>query len=176
MLENRNYRLSLVLLGWLVTALLLQTTLAPQVEVMGVHPNLVLVVTILAGLLLGTQGGVWTGVLGGLLQDLMVGRYLGLFSLTGGIAGYLAGLTQGKLSRGNLVIPETTVLFISIIHGLLVLVLLRLTGVRFPPGVSLTSIILPEAVYNLVIVPFVYVPVYRTLVSSRARPSLGEGD
>jgi rod shape-determining protein MreD len=74
-----------------VVALSIQTTLLADVRPFGAHADVLLLLSIGAGLVAGSQVGVLTGFLTGLAYDLLLQTPFGLSALTYGVAGYVAG-------------------------------------------------------------------------------------
>jgi rod shape-determining protein MreD len=89
----------------LLVAILIQTTLGSDLRVLGVAPDLMVLLTICAGLTGGPEAGAWVGFWAGLLTDLfLVSTPLGLSALT-----YcLIGASVGALR--DWVLPESRVL------------------------------------------------------------------
>jgi len=143
----------LLLLG---VALLLQTTILEQVAVIGVKPDLVMLLTILNGFLLGTREGAFLGFAGGLIEDLLVGSYIGLNALSLMAAGYLAGAVGVRLNREHTSVA-VGVTFISVMTGLIVYYLLSLfLGIYIPVFFALFRVALPTAFYTALLAPFFF--------------------
>lgn len=88
----------------LLIAVLVQTTLASDLRVAQVTPDLVVLVVICAGLTGGTEAGAWVGFWGGLLYDMFLATTpVGLFALTycligAGIGALRASVLQERRS------------------------------------------------------------------------------
>jgi rod shape-determining protein MreD len=93
----------------LVLALLVQTTFGDDLRVTGVAPDLMVLLTICAGLTGGAESGAWVGFWAGLLTDLAVtATPLGLSALTYCLVGAAVGaLRTGLLPESWVVIPAT---------------------------------------------------------------------
>jgi rod shape-determining protein MreD len=90
-LDSTTARLAAVLL----LAALLQYAVFSTIRVLGVAPDLMLVVAIAAGLVAGAERGAVTGFAAGVAMDLMMpGRPFGLSVLTLTLVGYLVGRYQ----------------------------------------------------------------------------------
>jgi rod shape-determining protein MreD len=94
-------RMAILLLG----AILLQTSVGNDLRVLGVAPDLMVLLAILAGLSGGTESGAWVGFWAGLLTDMFLTTTpLGLSALT-----YcLVGASVGAVREG--VLPESRAL------------------------------------------------------------------
>jgi rod shape-determining protein MreD len=91
----------------LMIAILVQTTLAGDLRVLGVAPDIMVLLTICAGLTGGAEAGAWVGFWAGLLTDLfLVSTPLGLSALTYCIIGATAGaLRDWVLPDSRLLLP-----------------------------------------------------------------------
>jgi rod shape-determining protein MreD len=78
----------------LVSALLLQVVIAPWLTIAGVQVDLLLLVSLAAGLTGGPERGARVGFVAGILWDLMVAGPFGLSALTYCLAGYFVGSAQ----------------------------------------------------------------------------------
>jgi rod shape-determining protein MreD len=79
-------------------ALVLQTALVPELRVLGVAPNVLLLPGVAAAVVAGPERGATVGFVCGLLADLYLVRSpFGLSALTSSLAAYAVGLLQGSL-------------------------------------------------------------------------------
>jgi rod shape-determining protein MreD len=78
----------------LVSALLLQVVIAPWLTIGGVQVDLLLLVSLAAGLTGGPERGARVGFVAGILWDLTVAGPFGLSALTYCLAGYFVGSAQ----------------------------------------------------------------------------------
>lgn len=152
----------------LLVALILQTTTLDAVSVAGVIPDLVLLLVVLNGFLLGPREGAFLGFAGGIVEDFFSGGYIGLNALSKMAAGYLAGIAGERLNRENITVA-TGVTFFSSLGGLIVnYLLLVYINVHIPPLYALFGVALPTAVYTAVITPLFFWRFFR-LVQLRNR-------
>lgn len=150
----------LLLLG---AALILQTTVLDFVAIKGVKPDLVALLVVLNGFLLGPREGAFLGFAGGILEDLISGSYIGMGALSKMLSGYLAGAAGERFYRESVLIA-TGVAFIaasagSVVHYLLLLYL----GIYVPPFDALLRVVLPSALYTALLAPFVFWRVLRSV-------------
>jgi rod shape-determining protein MreD len=91
----------------LLVGILLQTTVVPDVRIAGVCPDLMLLLTICAGLVGGAESGAVTGFAAGLMTDLFLqATPLGLSALTYCLVGFAVGtLRVTVLKDGWLTAP-----------------------------------------------------------------------
>jgi len=157
---------SLYFLVLILFALILQTTAFNYLAIYGIKPNLILILVILNGFLRGTREGAFLGFSAGLMQDLVSGGVFGLNALTKLVAGYLAGLGEGRLYRENRVIAAGLTWVCTLGAQLIFYILLLLIDVSVPLVEALVYIILPSAFYNALVVLIVYMYYYRFYRSS----------
>jgi rod shape-determining protein MreD len=114
-------------------AALLETTVLPEIPIVGATPDLVLVIAVTATLVLGIEDGLIAAFVGGLLTDMLVPqRPLGAATLAlllvVGIAGAVARVAGP--SRRWLAVAMTVVLT-PVLHILLSLILVFTEGAPF---------------------------------------------
>jgi len=151
----------LLLLG---VVLIFQTTVLDYLTVYGVKPDLVMLLVVFNGFLLGPREGAFLGFAGGIIEDLFSGSYIGMNALSKMAAGYFAGLSGERLYKENaLVVAGVT--FFSTIAGLLVNYLLLLyLKIDVPFFYTLLRVVLPTALYTAVLVPFLFKRVLRLVI------------
>ena len=92
--------LSTIRLLWLGSALVvLQLTFFGNLQIAGVHPDLLFLVPIAAGLVAGSQRAIVIGFAVGMAADLFNETPFGLTALTFSLLGYAAGMLDGKTIR-----------------------------------------------------------------------------
>lgn len=116
-------RLSAVLL----VALLLQTTVVPDLRILGVCPDLLLLCTVAAALVGGPELGGEVGFVAGVLADLFLATTpLGLSALTYTVIGYGVGsIRRTTLQEGWLLAPATA--FVASAAGVVLFVIAGVT-------------------------------------------------
>ncbi|NPV27203.1 MAG: rod shape-determining protein MreD [Firmicutes bacterium] len=160
--EDGVYRLLYFRLFFLVfCSILLQSTVFEVIEIGGVKPDLVLIWVILMSLLRGSRWGAVFGALSGILLDILAGRHVGLNALALFLTGLVAGQLEGKVFKENYLVPIGAVFVGTIFHALLMALLGWMAGLHLFVAGWLRSLILYSAVYNTVLVPFVYGKFYR---------------
>jgi rod shape-determining protein MreD len=150
----------------MLAAVLLQTTVLPQLTLFGAAPDLVLLVTISMGLLEGPVAGAAVGAAGGLLEDLLLTAITGLTALTYLLVGYAVGKIRPYMQSTSVLVPVTGIFVGTVAAQLTYAALSVLLG--GPPSamdrVLQTSML--GGLYNAIIAPFVY-PVVRQAASFR---------
>lgn len=144
----------------LVTSLALQSTIFSFFEIAGIKPDLVLIIVIFNALLQGSREGAVFGFVGGLLQDIILGQNVGMNALAKMATGYLVGLTEKKVFKENLLIPIFYLLVATIINESFIYVLTLFLGFKINYISAFSRIILPVAIYNSCLAPFIYAKFY----------------
>ncbi|CAN5524822.1 hypothetical protein BH24ACT26_BH24ACT26_16190 [soil metagenome] len=154
----------------LVVALALQSTVLARLTLLGVIPQLVLVVVVSLAYTDGERVGVVVGFTGGLLLDLLLPpqSILGLTALVYTFIGYAAGVLRQFAPSDSVWTPVFSVAFASAVAELGYALLSIIMG---RPWVSLTytaKVAGLVVLYNTLLTPFVF-PLTRR-VADRFRP------
>lgn len=139
-------RLSLVL----VVACTLQVAIAPELRVLGVQGDLMLLVALAAGLAAGPDRGAAIGFASGMLYDLLLQTPAGLSALTYALVAYVIGSLQDSVLRAAWWIPVTTAAAGSALGVILYVVFGTVVGVEFL-GMNLPKIVIVVALLNAVV-------------------------
>lgn len=97
-------------------AVVLDATLAPEIEVLGARPDIVVLAVVYASLVMGTRPATLAGFLAGLVVDAELPEYLGLNALALSAIGYLSGGTWDHLVRANLTVQASVLFAASLAH------------------------------------------------------------
>ncbi|MGE5613379.1 MAG: rod shape-determining protein MreD [Bacillota bacterium] len=135
--------------------LLLQTTLLQYAEIYGVKPNIIIVFIVVTALLRGGAEGGAVGFFAGLALDMMFGGVLGFHALLGLYLGIAAGSVNKNLFRENMLVVIFFTFVFSIAYESLVFIINNIMSGDIKLLYAFTSVILPEAVYNSVMVAFI---------------------
>ncbi len=152
-----NYYLLILLLG---LAALLQTTLVPALQVFNAVPNLVLLVVVGYTMEYGSQRGLIWAFIGGLWLDLLAGTPLGASAIALLITVAVIGLMSANLFRGHVLVVALGGLLAGVLYGLIMVAILTLLGRQTQWLTAIVGVILPNAVYDAVLLPLLY-PVVR---------------
>ena len=137
----------------IIVSLILQTTLLVPLRPYGARIDLVLLLTIFAGLYGGEIKGGATGFLGGILEDSLSGSLLGMGALSKTVVGSFSGFLKTKLYHKDILV-QLTVSFLGIlIHELIYLCLIFFYRVSspLPSGVVKTTVL--TVVVNALLAP-----------------------
>jgi rod shape-determining protein MreD len=138
-----------------------QTTIGPLMGVLGVAPDLVLIVVVCWAVVMGSQEGMMVGALGGLLLDLMSGAPLGMHALVLALIGYLAGLASFSPIHSRVVIPAIIMAGSTVLYDVLISAILRLAGWPLPDLRTMGAVVVPSIISNALVGPLIYWPIVR---------------
>ncbi|HVE98356.1 MAG TPA: rod shape-determining protein MreD [Mycobacteriales bacterium] len=150
---------ALVVVLFVFTALLVQTTVLSRLGFLGARPDLVLVVVVCLALTDGPGVGMFAGFGAGLLQDLLSDHTLGMLALVLCCVGYAAGIVRAYLDRLAITTP---MLFVGVATTGATLgfgALLALLGDPRVSPVGLVRSVALTALYDVVLTPFVFAAV-----------------
>ncbi|HHV62807.1 MAG TPA: rod shape-determining protein MreD [Firmicutes bacterium] len=147
-----------VLLIFLILAacVVLEAAFFPYLPLGGAGPSLILIAAVLAGFFRGHVCGALVGLAGGLLEDAVTGRALGLSGLSKMIVGYMAGRVGEKVFKGNSIVPLVFVFIGALIDGVIYFGVGSSFGLLGDFLASLRHIILPRAVYDVLVTGVLY--------------------
>jgi rod shape-determining protein MreD len=165
-------RRALSLAVLVLTALLLQTTVFSEIQLLGVKPELVYLITILIAILEGPGSGAISGFAGGMAQDFLLNQPKGITALTLTLLGYAVGMLRQFIVSPSAWVPVFIVAIgtaaAEIFNGLVRFLLGQLdTGWAFQFRVAILV-----GLYNGLLTPVVFPVVRRVAESSRARKVL----
>jgi rod shape-determining protein MreD len=148
--------------AFLFLAVVLQLSIMANVDVLGGHPNLLLVSVVCIALLRGAVFGAVAGFSAGLLADTGVFGTLGFTALLLTLAGYWAGRYGETTGRDRAHAPVLSVAVVTILYQVAALVLRFMLGEHAPAGLVLTALV-PTILLNLILTVPVYALVRRLL-------------
>ena len=137
----------------LIASLILQTTILIPLRRGGVRIDLVILLTIFAGLYGGEIKGGATGFFGGILEDSLSGSLMGMGALSKTVVGSFCGFLGTKLCQKN-VLAQLIVSFLSIlIHELIYLCLIFFFRTPFPSLSAAVKMAALAVVINTLLAP-----------------------
>jgi rod shape-determining protein MreD len=132
-----------------------QLSIMANVEILGGHPNLLLVTLVCVALLRGAIFGAVAGFCVGLLADTGVFGTLGFTALLLTLAGYWTGRYGETTGRDRAHAPLLSIAVITVLYQIAALVLRFMLGQNAPGG-EIFAGLLPTVILNLILT----VPVY----------------
>lgn len=145
-----------VLVLGLGLAALIQVSFLPTLEVAGVVPNLMVVLTVGWALLQDTRSALLWALIGGLWLDLLSGGPFGLQTISLLAVAYVAGLGGGTIFRAHLVLPVVMTLVGTVVYSLVTLLAYLVMGRELPPAGLLLRLLALEMAYNTVLMILVF--------------------
>ncbi|MFC1543832.1 rod shape-determining protein MreD [Gemmatimonadota bacterium] len=133
-----------------LVTVVLQTTLAPGVSILGQRPDLVVIFAVLVGAFEGASRGCAAGFIVGFLVDIYHPATLGAGTIAGTVAGYAGARAQELLDLDMPLNQAAAFAFVTVLHGsihALVVVLKgegafwRLVLGRVPGGALYTALV-----------------------------------
>jgi rod shape-determining protein MreD len=141
--------------GVLVAAWLLQTTVAPNIRVLGANPDFALIIVVAVALLRGSEAGAVFGFCAGTLVAVSLMEPLGVSSFVFVIVGYLAGRYAETADLSTGVAPMVSVFLATLLASTLFVMVQYLLERQVPIGFTFGRVVLPSLVLNtLLAVPF----------------------
>jgi rod shape-determining protein MreD len=164
-----GFKRAAAIVGVVILALVVQSTLLAKATLLGVIPQLVLVVVVSVAYLDGDRVGVASGFIGGLLQDLLLpGSIAGLTALVYTLIGYSVGRVRQLTTAETVWVPVAAVAGASALAEIGYAALAISLGqewVSLGFTLQVTGLVV---LYNTLLTPFVY-PLVRK-VADRFRP------
>ena len=154
--------------GALAAALVLQIALASHMEILGVTPNIPLLVVITLAFVQGPSAGAIAGFAAGLVLDLVGSGPVGAWALVLSVTGYATGMLQENMFAEGWLAPVSVAVIAGLLADTSYLILLTVLGVAPAFGPTFVNVVLPGAVYNALLVLLVYPWLARFLRSDRS--------
>lgn len=151
MSRNREIFLFIVV----VIAFILQLSVMPQFKLLGVQPDLILVVAIVVAVQDGPVEGAIIGFLGGMLQDIASPQVMGVSALSKALAAFLAGVLKDFFMTYSILLPVLLVFMLSFFELLLHQGVLVVLGQEQLPPVR-AGALFAISLYNVIAVLVIY--------------------
>ena len=147
----------LVRLGALLfAALLLQTTVAPNIRIVGASPDFALIIVVSVALLRGSEVGAVFGFLTGTLVGVALLEPLGMSALVLVVVGYFAGRYAETADLSAPVAPLVGVFAATLLANVLFATLQYLLERQVPFGFWVGRVLLPSLVLNTLLATVFY--------------------
>ncbi|HJS26354.1 MAG TPA: rod shape-determining protein MreD [Actinomycetota bacterium] len=159
----------LLLAAVILSALLLQTTIFAEINLLGAKPELMYLITIAFGILEGPASGAITGFAGGMAQDFLLDGPKGITALTLTLLGYAIGMARQFIVSPSPVLPVVLVAVGTFGGVLFYGVVSFLLGQLDTSWLYLLRVAVLSAVYNAILTPLVFPVMRRAAEGSRSR-------
>lgn len=141
---------------FIIVCFILQCSVFSSLAFAGIIPNLMIILTSSFGFMRGEDEGLMIGFFCGLLCDVFFGEILGFYALVLMYIGYLNGKFSRIFYPEDIKLPLALIVVSDISYGIICYVLMFLLRGRFNFPYYFTRVILPEAIYTIVITMFLY--------------------
>lgn len=139
----------LTVILFIIAAFLLQTTYLDCIRIAHTIPNLLVILVVAFGFIMGTSEGFIAGITAGILMDAMFSEKMGVYALIFITIGYIAGVFA-KIYYGNAKLVMYALTFVlEIGYGLYMYVVFYLLRGRLYIFTYFIRNILPSAIYTL---------------------------
>lgn len=145
-----------IILILIIICFILQTTVFQAASFAGIVPNVMIILVSSFGFMRGRKEGLFVGFFCGLLIDIFFGFTLGVYALIYMYIGYINGIFQKRFYPDDIKLPMLLIGGSDIVCNLTTYFFMFLFRRKFQFGFYLTSIILPEFIYTMVLTIFLY--------------------
>ena len=142
--------------AFIIICFILQCSVFNSLAFAGIVPNLMIVLTSSFGFMRGESEGLVIGFFCGLLSDIFFGSFLGFYALLMMYIGYLNGKFSKIFYPEDIKLPIALIIISDLSYGIICYVLTFMLRGRFQFSYYFTHIILPEALYTIVITLLLY--------------------
>lgn len=132
----------------------------PYLTILGVKPDLMLLMVISWSLLRGSKEGMIWALVGGIGLDLLSGAPFGTYTVILVALSLVAGLGQLSVFRTHIALPLIATLIATLVYDLFFLLLLHVRGYSIVWTDSLIKVVLPSALLNVLLSPLAYRALY----------------
>ncbi|OQY20181.1 MAG: rod shape-determining protein MreD [Anaerolineaceae bacterium 4572_32.1] len=145
-----------LLLPLLLSVALLQATALPELKILGVKPELMLLLVLAWSLLRSSEEGLLWAFVGGMMLDLFSGGPFGTSTLGLLVVSFFAGLVEASTIRASLLLPMIAALLGTLLYQGLFLLIIQVTRGNVPWVDSLLQVTLPSLAVNALLMPLVF--------------------
>lgn len=135
---------------------ILQSSVFRGLAFAGIVPNLLIVLTSSFGLMRGEREGMFIGFFSGLLCDIFFGNILGFYALLYMYIGYFNGKFNEIFYPEDIKMPIALITVSDLTYGVVCYILLFLLRGKLDFLFYLKKVILPEAVYTIIVTCLLY--------------------
>lgn len=147
----------------------LQCTVFRSLAFANIVPNLMIILASSFGFMRGEKEGLLIGFFCGLLWDVFYGDVLGLYALLLMYIGYLNGKFSRIFYPEDIKLPIALIIVSDLSYGIVCYVLMFLLRGKLDFPFYFTRIILPEAIYTIVVTMLFYPVILKINVKLESR-------
>ena len=140
----------------ILISFLLESAVFNHFALAGIVPKLTIILTSSFGFMRGEKEGMVIGFCCGLLNDVFFSDVLGFYALILTYIGYINGKFSRIFYPEDIKLPIALIVVSDLSYGVLCYILLFLLRGRFDFLYYFTRVILPEALYTIVVTVFLY--------------------
>ena len=140
----------------IILCFVIQTSLFPFIEIAGVSPNLLLILTVSFGLMRGRKEGMYVGLVCGFFYDLYFGYAIGPYMLIFMIIGYCNGFLHKLYLAEDVLLPLVIMLFDDLVFNFITYIIFFLLRNRLSLSTYFVQIILPEMIYTALLTLIIF--------------------
>lgn len=148
----------LITAAMIIVLFLLQGTVFSRLTLGNAAPNCLLILISFAGFTRGRKEGMIVGFFSGLLMDLFFGRWFGMYALIYMYIGFINGFFRKVFFGDDMKLPLLFIGVSDLMYGYIIYFFLFFTRQRTDVLFYTLNIILPEAVYSILLAVILYVP------------------
>lgn len=141
---------------FILVCFILQCSVFGSLAFAGIIPNLMIVLTSSFGFMRGEKEGLVIGFFSGLLSDVYFGSFLGFYALLLMYIGFLNGKFCKIFYPEDIKLPMALIVTSDLSYGIICYILMFMLRGRLEFSYYFTHVILPEALYTIVITLFLY--------------------
>lgn len=140
----------------IMISFLLESAVFQHFAMAGIVPKFIIILTSSFGFMRGEKEGMTIGFFCGFLSDVFYGDVLGFYALILTYIGYINGKFSRIFYPEDIKLPIALIVVSDLSYGMICYILLFLLRGRFDFLYFFTKVILPEALYTIVVAVFVY--------------------
>ncbi len=138
-------------------AFILQCTVFKAVNMGGISPNLLIIVTAAFGFIKGQREGMYVGFIAGIFTDILFGNgMIGLYALIYSFLGYLNGLFSRIFYPEDIKLPIFLIVISDFLFTFICYILTFLLRSRLDLPFYLLHVMIPEMVYTALVTLILY--------------------
>lgn len=146
----------IVVTFFVLVSFLLQCSVFGSFAFAGIIPNLMIILTASFGFMRGEKDGLIIGFFCGLLNDIFFGSVLGFYALLMMYIGFINGKFCRIFYPEDIKLPIALIITSDLSYGMICYILLFMLQGKLQFVYYFTHVILPEALYTIVVTLFLY--------------------